>query len=816
MGGSISPYCSRPRSARNPRHISHEGFVGLPLGLLCASGESETVQGFDLIKRLLFGAAILFSAVPLARAAPPGALTTLGAIHHLTNEQASQNRPVSFQATVTYYRSSNRDLFVQDGDAAIFVDGKTDIKLVPGDRVLVQGTTRPSFRPYVEATNIAVVGHGALPKPELASFEQMIRADTDCKLVTVRAVIRSADLVPDARSPAPTAYLQMLVDGGPAGANVDTENGNALHDLLDAQVEITGAVSGQFDNKMQQTGILFHIQSLDGIKVLKRAGSDPWSLAATPMDRVITGYKSVDLSQRMRVEGVVTYNQPGTALVLQDGSHSLWVATQSYSPMRIGDRADAIGFPDVQNGFLTLTRSEIRDSYVQSPVQPPLFNWHELASGGNATRGKAFDLVSIEGTVVAEVRQSTEDEYVLNTDGHLFSATLRHPGSTSQTSLPPMRQLPIGSRVRVAGICMLSSADSFHGDVPFDILMRSPADIAVLASPPWLNVHNSILIASWLLVLVFAVGMRGWYLERKNRRQIGSLAYVEKRRARILEDINQSRPLAGILERITELVSVRLNGAPCWCQVAGGAMLGNRPPQLDSSLRTVERSIASRSSSSHGTIFAAFDARAKSSGAEMEALAMAAELATLAIETSRLYSDLVHRSEFDLLTDAQNRFAMEKTLVAHIQSARQNAGIFGLIYLDLNEFKRVNDVHGHHAGDQYLKELTQRIKDQLRPGDTLARLGGDEFAVLVSQVRNRAEVEEIAVRLECCFDKPFKGDGYEFQGSTSIGIAIYPEDANSADSLLRTADAAMYVAKYARQGRHPSLQTVSPNPSPEN
>lgn len=759
------------------------------------------MQGLGPIDGLLIRAAILSLVVASSASASPEALTSLKAIHELTNQQAAQDLPVAFQATVLYYRSFDHELFVQDGNAGIFASAETGLNIRPGDRVLIKGTTRSSFRPYIESTNIALLGHGTLPVPERPTFRQMIRAETDCRLVTVRAVVRSADLVPDPRSPAPTAYLQLLVDGSPVDAQVDTDNGSALNNLLDAEVEITGAVSGHFDNKMQQTGILIHTQSLDGIRILKGPASDPWSLSATPMDGVITGYRSADQSQRMRVQGVVTYYQPGSALVLQSGSLSLWVATQSYTPMRIGDVADAIGFPDVQNGFLTLTRSEIRDSNIQAPIQPPLFSWHELASGGNDAHGKAFDLVSTRGKVVAEVRQSTEDEYVIDTDGHLFSAILRHPNLTGSVSLSPMKNIPLGSITGVTGICILSSADSFHGDVPFNILMRSPGDIVVLASPPWLNAHNAILIAASLLVLFFAAGVRGWYLERRNRRQIGSLAYVEKRRARILEDINQSRPLAGILERITELVSVRLNGAPCWCQVADGATLGNRPAQLDSSLRTVECKIASRSGSPHGTLFAAFDARIKSGNGETEALAMAAELATLAIETSRLYADLVHRSEFDLLTDAQNRFSMEKALLEHIQSARQTAGIFGLIYLDLNEFKKVNDQHGHHAGDLYLKDLAQRMKDQLRPGDTLARLGGDEFGVLVSQVRNRAEVEEIAVRLECCFDKPFTGDGYELHGSASIGIAIYPDDADSADGLLRAADAAMYAVKYTRPGR---------------
>jgi GGDEF domain-containing protein len=72
--------------------------------------------------------------------------------------------------------------------------------------------------------------------------------------------------------------------------------------------------------------------------------------------------------------------------------------------------------------------------------------------------------------------------------------------------------------------------------------------------------------------------------------------------------------------------------------------------------------------------------------------------------------------------------------------------------------------------------------------------------VLVSEVRNRAEVEEISARLQSCFHEPFIGDGYILHGSASFGIALYPEDADSADSLLRSADSAMYVAKYTRLG----------------
>ncbi len=753
------------------------------------------------IGRFVFAVAILLATVPAASAAPPAPAPamTLHAAAIISNAEAVKHLPVTFEATVTYYRWYDKDLFVQDGNDAIYVRPHTNIKLVPGDRILVHGTTHESFRPYVQSGDITVVGHGPLPKPAEPTFDQMIRAEDDCKLITLRAVIRSADLVPDRGSTTPATYLRMLVDGEMIDANVDNDDESALKGLLDAEVQITGTVSGHFDNKMQLTGLLLHVQSLDGVKILKPAGSDPWSLPVTRMDHIITGYHAVDLAQRMRVRGTVTYYQPGTALVLQDGPRSLWINTDSWNPLHMGDVVDAIGFPSVENGFLTLTRSEVKDSLVQAPVVPSLFTWRDLALGGNDGHGHVFDLVSVEGMVVAEVRQATRDEYVLESDGHLFSAILRHSPSLNPVSLSPMKEVPLGSRIRVTGICMQADANPFNGEVPFDILIRDFDDVVVVAQPPWLSVRHLLMIVAILFGLVIAIGIRAWFMERRNRRRIGSLAYVEQRRARILEAINHSKPLAEILERVTELVSVRLNGAPCWCQVIDGATLGNRPAQLSSSsLRIVEHPIASRSGSTLGSVFAAFDVRKECDTEEMAALGMAAELATLAIETSRLYSDLVHRSEFDLLTDVQNRFAMEKTLDAMIQTARESAGVFGLIYIDLNEFKQVNDLHGHLVGDMYLQEVSQRMKRQLRPGDVLARLGGDEFAVLVSEVRNRTDVEEITSRLEACFHDPFIGDGYILYGSASFGIALYPEDADSADSLLRSADAAMYVVKYTR------------------
>ena len=120
------------------------------------------------------------------------------------------------------------------------------------------------------------------------------------------------------------------------------------------------------------------------------------------------------------------------------------------------------------------------------------------------------------------------------------------------------------------------------------------------------------------------------------------------------------------------------------------------------------------------------------------------------------------------------------------------------VYVDLDGFKRVNDFYGHHSGDLYLQEAALRMKRQLRSHDMLARVGGDEFVALIPDAHCRADVEEVASRLEHCFKAPFAIEGHLIRGSASIGIAVYPEDGATKDRLLDTADTAMYEIKRNR------------------
>jgi diguanylate cyclase (GGDEF)-like protein len=751
------------------------------------------------MKRLFPAIAAIFGWSCFAWAAAPPALTTLRAVRALSNAEASQALPVAFEATVTYFPGYSGLLFVQDGDQAIFVYLTADAKLLAGDRVLVRGKTQASFRPIVIPDSVTLLHHGDLPKAVRATFNDLISPQFDCMLVKVHAVVRTAELgwSPEVR----ITYLQLLTDGGYIDAMVDSSDPNVLQGLLDAEVEVTGIAGGKFDPKMQQAGVILHVASMANVNVLKRASANPWSLPVTPMDKVFSAYHVQDQTQRVKVHGSITYYEPGTAVVLQDGTKSLWIETPERSPLQIGDIADATGFPDAHNGFLSLTHGEIQDSQIQAPIQPAPATWQQLALwSANKPDGQLYDLVSIEGQVVTAIRGAVQDEYVLLADGQLFSAIYRHPDAASRLPLSEMKKISVGSRIRVTGICKIEGTNPYNitQEAPFNILLRSFDDIAVVAGPTSLNIRNLLLAVCGLILVLFAALAKGWTLERKVRRQTAVLAEIEQRRSHILEDINGSRPLAEIIEEIVALASFKFHDAPCWCQIAGGALLGKSPPEL-AAFRVVHHEIPARSGPPLGAVFAAFGPRDRPSAVESETLSMAAGLATLAVETRRLYNDLRHRSEFDLLTDIHNRFSLEKHLDAQIAEARGNAEIFGLIYIDLDEFKQVNDEYGHHIGDLYLQEVARRMKQQLRSHDLLARLGGDEFAALLPMVRSRAGVEEIAQRLEHCFAEPFQVGENRIEGSASFGIALYPENGVSRDSLLSVADASMYVAKNAKR-----------------
>jgi diguanylate cyclase (GGDEF)-like protein len=132
--------------------------------------------------------------------------------------------------------------------------------------------------------------------------------------------------------------------------------------------------------------------------------------------------------------------------------------------------------------------------------------------------------------------------------------------------------------------------------------------------------------------------------------------------------------------------------------------------------------------------------------------------------------------------------------------SRRTDATTAVLMLDLDRFKEVNDSLGHQAGDQLLKEVAQRLTGCVRESDTVSRLGGDEFVVLLAETAGPGDAEIAARKILAALGRPFLLQGHEARIGVSIGVSVFPEDGADADSLLRTADEAMYRVK--RAGRN--------------
>lgn len=165
-------------------------------------------------------------------------------------------------------------------------------------------------------------------------------------------------------------------------------------------------------------------------------------------------------------------------------------------------------------------------------------------------------------------------------------------------------------------------------------------------------------------------------------------------------------------------------------------------------------------------------------------------------------------AHYDMLTQLPNRtlFADRfQQAIAH--SVRQNS-LLGVIFLDLDGFKPINDTYGHETGDQVLIEVAQRIKACIRPDDTASRLGGDEFAILLNDISSLAHCERLVSRLLRTIQLPYRIDGDTIQLGASMGVTLYPLDHADADTLLRHADQAMYQAKQTGRNRYAIFDAV--------
>ena len=169
-------------------------------------------------------------------------------------------------------------------------------------------------------------------------------------------------------------------------------------------------------------------------------------------------------------------------------------------------------------------------------------------------------------------------------------------------------------------------------------------------------------------------------------------------------------------------------------------------------------------------------------------------------DTERAKDQLLQLATIDQITGLPNRALLMDRVRQAIEHARREHKNVGVIFIDLDRFKHINDTRGHAAGDHLLRQVAERLEQLIRQGDTVARLGGDEFVIILHDVELPSGPETVAVKTVEAFNTPFKIMGKSTILTASLGIAIYPNDGEGVEALLQNADSAMYKSK--NQGRN--------------
>jgi len=176
-------------------------------------------------------------------------------------------------------------------------------------------------------------------------------------------------------------------------------------------------------------------------------------------------------------------------------------------------------------------------------------------------------------------------------------------------------------------------------------------------------------------------------------------------------------------------------------------------------------------------------------------------------ERRRANEQIAHLAHYDALTDLPNRVLFREQIERELQKAKQGQS-FALLYIDIDEFKGINDSLGHHVGDELLKSVTTRIRSCLKEGYLIARLGGDEFAVIQPAIESKAEVEAFVRQIYAAIRQPHRCLGHQLSSDASIGIALEPQDGTDLEQLIKNADLAMYAAKAGGRRAHRFFETA--------
>lgn len=678
--------------------------------------------GTSPLALFLYLVAILATGRAVAQATALPVLRTARQVHILTEAEARRNYPVHLaEARITFCDVPLGALFLADDTDGIFADVR-GLRLPPlraGDVVTIDAVSGTGkVNPVLIRAHFRILRHAVLPQPPVVSFDKVLSGADDSRWISLEGIVRSIR-----RPSTETAYageaafgssnLILTLSSGPDLIDVITHGpvspGNSS--FIDARVRLSAAVGSRFNQRNQLIGVHVYMPDFSFVQVLDPPPPDPFAIPVTDTAGVMRR-SLVAPGHRVHVRGVVT-GSFGSQFSIMDARHGIFVHSSTPVAAREGELLDVVGFPSMGEATAVLEDAVVRRIGKAPPPPPVSVTAAEAIAGDHDA-----EPIRIEGRLLYRSRTPSEQRLVLTENGTTFSAAL----PADSNGFPP--DLQPDTRLRLTGICYIEVTPE-KTPKALVVLLRSPADLAILERPSWWTAGHTLMLSGILSAVILVVAAWNFVLRRRVRAQ-------------------------------TRVIRAQLNEA-------------------------------------HAL-------REQAEAAHHEKSASLANILSLQRDLLAAQEKLRFQATHDALTGLWNRGALLDLLYKEMERVVRTGKPLGILMLDIDNFKPINDTHGHLAGDAVLREFGSRILRATRPYDVAGRYGGEEFLVILPEC-DRDETLSSAERIRGAIAAPrFRVCDAEILLTVSIGATV--THAGAAESeLLTAADAALYQAKSEGRNR---------------
>jgi hypothetical protein len=436
---------------------------------------------------IVFTFLILQNCTVSVRAVEP--LTNAADVLALTMEAARSSVPVSIKGIVTYAETNwNGKFFMQDASGGVYVDSHTQPQPWPGDVLEVSGISHPGgYAPVITKPHWKKLGTAPLPAAKPITIDRLMSGAEDSQRVEISGIVRSAQLSGN------RLWIELVSGGYRVRAFAPIPPDTDLQSLVGAKVRLRGtaAAAANADLRHFVTVTLFVPQLADVI-VDEAAPSNPFEDPIMPLNGIAQFRKDRSPDSQVHVKGVVTYQRQGEDIFLHDETGGLQVKTKLAMAVAPGAVVEAVGFPAVENYLPVLEDAIFRKTSAPwVALQPTNAMVDELQDGKHHA-----DLITLQGRLidrlVRSAGQNTADNHagiqtilVLQTTNYIFAA---EKNTAEENGF--LTAIPIGSLVKVTGICLLESGDNGKTK-SFRLLLPTSHDVHIIAQPSWLTAQRS-------------------------------------------------------------------------------------------------------------------------------------------------------------------------------------------------------------------------------------------------------------------------------------------------------------------------------------